>query len=135
MFKIAAILVGISNLVMGAIWFFEPQIPLTLWGGAQPSQDMMVERRLGITIVIYSLVLLFSRNAPPSPARSAISYAVIFGGIAVGSANLYDLFHSTVSSGIATSIGINYLTSLAFALIEWRTYRDRRQAEESEATP
>ncbi|MCC7248282.1 MAG: hypothetical protein IT473_06645 [Lysobacter sp.] len=132
MFKAAAILVGIVNFAMGLIWFFEPQIPLTLWGIVQTSQDMVVERRLGIVIIIYSLVLFFSCNAPPSPARSAISYAVVFGGIAVGTMNVYDLFYSGTSSGIASAIGINYLTSLAFALIEWRTYRDRKQAEASE---
>lgn len=132
MFKAAAILVGIVNFVMGLIWFFDPQIPLALWGVVQTSQDMVVERRLGIVIVIYSVVLLLSCNAPPSPARSAISYAAIFGGIAVGSMNAYDLFYSDTSSGIATAIGMNYLTSLAFALIEWRAYRDRKQAEAAE---
>lgn len=129
MFKAAAILVGIVNLIMGLIWFFEPQIPLTLWGIAQTSQDMVVERRLGIMLVICSVILFLSCNSPPSPARSAISYAIVFGGIAVGSMNAYDLFYSETSSGIATAIGINYLTSLAFALIEWRAYRDRKQAE------
>lgn len=129
MFKVAAILVGVLNLMMGAVWVFAPRLPLELWGVAQTSQDAMVERRLGVVLMIYSLVLLFSRNAPPSPARSAISYSVIVGGLAVGSMNIYDLLYSQTSSGMATSIGINFVTSLAFALIEWRTRIDLKLAE------
>ncbi|TXI51344.1 MAG: hypothetical protein E6Q50_01305 [Lysobacter sp.] len=129
MFKAAAVLVGILNLLMGAVWFFAPHFPLELWGVTQTSHGLMVERRLGIVILIYSVVLLLARNAPPSPARSAICYAAVFGGIAIGSMNLYDLVSGTASSGVASAIGINYLTSLAFGLIEWRAYRDRKPAD------
>jgi hypothetical protein len=126
MYKIVAILTGLPNLLAGFVWLFNPMAVLVLWGIDDSSHELVVERRLGVVLLSVGLMLLLSRNAAPSPARSAISYGVIVGAFGVLAVNAHDFMSDQVSSGIIAGMGLNLLTALAFIVIEWQTYRQAK---------
>ncbi len=126
MYKIVAILTGLPNLLAGVVWLFNPMAVLVLWGVDDPSHELVVERRLGVVLLSVGLMLLLSRNAGPSPARSAISYGMIVGAFAVLAVNTYDFINNQVSNGIVAGMTLNLLTALAYIVIEWRSHRQRK---------
>ncbi len=126
MYKIVAILAGLPNLLAGIVWLFNPMAVLVLWGVDNSSPGLVVERRLGIVLLSVGIMLLLSRNAAPSPARSAICYGMVVGASAVIAVNFFDLLKDQVSSGVIAGMGLNLLTALAFAVVEWRAHRQAR---------
>lgn len=128
MYKFAVVLVGLPNVLAGLFWIFDPMAILVLWGVNEPSQSLMVERRLGALLVGIGAILLLSRNAGPSPARSAISYGVIVASCMVLAVSVQDLLYRGVSSGIVPGMGFTLFTALAFALIEWHARRESKKA-------
>lgn len=128
MYKIAAILVGLPNVFFGLLWLFNPMAILVLWGIDDASHQLMVERRLGILLLGIGILLLASRNAGPSPARSAISYGLATSASALVALSIYDLTINGSSSGIVPGIGINVATALAFIAIEWHAYRAQKKS-------
>jgi hypothetical protein len=126
MYKIIAILAGLPNLLAGFVWLFNPMAVLVLWGVDDSSHELVVERRLGVVLLSIGLMLLLSRNAAPSPARSAISYGMIVGAFGVLAVNAYDLMNDQVSSGIIAGMGLNLFTALAFIAVEWQSHRQAK---------
>ncbi len=127
MYRIAAVLVGLQNVVAGLFWIFDPMAILVLWGIKNPSQLLMVERRLGVVLVAIGVILVMSRNAGPSPARSAISYGAIVGSLALIMVGGQDMLYRSASSGIAPGIAFNLFVALAFVLIEWHAHRTSKK--------
>jgi hypothetical protein len=123
MYKIAAILVGLPNIVFGLLWLFDPMRILKLWGVDNASHQLMIERRMGILLLGMGVVLLFSRNAGPSPARSAICYGVMTSAVSLAILGAYDVGANGIVSGMWPGIGINAVTALVFAMVQWSSYR------------
>jgi hypothetical protein len=110
------------------LWLFNPMAVLVLWGVDDASHQLMVERRLGVVLLGVGVLLLASRNAGPSPARSAICYGVATSATALVALSIYDLIANGISSGIVPGIGINVATALAFIAIEWHAYRTQKKS-------
>ncbi len=127
MYKFAAVLVGLPDVLAGLFWIFDPMAILALWGVNDPSQALMVERRLGVVLVGIGVILLLSRNAEPSPARSAISYGVIIATLLLLMVSVQDLLQIGISSGIVPGMVFTLFIALAFALIEWKARRDNKK--------
>jgi hypothetical protein len=128
MYKIAATLVGLPNVLFGLLWCLDPSWILSVWGTDDSSHQMMVERRLGILLLGIGVMLLASRNAEPSRARSAISYGIILSASSLVALSLYDVAMNGIARGVLPGAVVNVATALAFAFIEWRTYRDSKRA-------
>lgn len=129
MYKIVATLLGAMNCVFGLVWMLYPQIVLASWGITRTSSGMVVERRLGILLLVLALLLFFSRNAPHSPARSAICSSASFAAFGLAGVGLYELWTGVASSGVLPGIGFNLAFGLVFGLVEWNARREARTAQ------
>jgi hypothetical protein len=127
MFKIAATLLGIFNVAVSMVWFFAPGYFFQVWGIEQASPESIIERRLGIMVLFAGVLMLAARNAGPSPARSAISYAVICACTALAATGVYDNWVGTMTIGALLGAGLNLAFAFWFAMIEWAAGRDRKQ--------
>jgi hypothetical protein len=119
MFKIAATLNAIANMLLAAVWYFAPERILDVWGIGSPSPANMLERRLGAMVFFLGVLMLAARNAQPSPARSAISYAAICMGLTLAATSVYEYWMGSATAGVLPGVGFNLAFALWFALIEW----------------
>lgn len=128
MYKIVATLTGVANLGFAWLWFFRPKIVLSFWIVEDTGACALLEPRLAILLAVLSLLLLLSRNAPPSQARSAICITMALGAFAMAAISLHDLRSGIASAGVLPGVGFNLFFALAFAAVEWNARRESRQS-------
>ncbi|TXI49248.1 MAG: hypothetical protein E6Q50_08655 [Lysobacter sp.] len=128
MYKIVATLTGIANLGFALMWLLQPRTVLSLWIVEHTDTCAIIEPRLAILLATLSLLLLLSRNAPPSPTRSAICIAMVFGALSLATISLYDLWSGIASAGVLPGVGFNLFFALVFAIVEWNARSEIREA-------
>jgi hypothetical protein len=127
-FKFMSIFAASACLLLGIGWIVDPAAILSLWGVQHSSAHFIVEHRFGALFLGVGGILVFARNAAPSPARSAISYGIVIGCLALLVVNVCDLAVGRIGNGILPGMGLQLVMILGFAYAQWHAkHRDSTQ--------
>lgn len=127
MYKAIATLMGVADLIFASIWLLKPHAFPELWIMGETGCSVL-EPRLVLLLAGIGVLLLLSRNAPPSQARSAICIAGIFGTLCLAIISLYELWSGIAGPGVLPGVGFNLFFALAFAVVEWNARNEAGEA-------
>lgn len=122
-FSKLALFSSLLSLFLTASWAFALNRVLSFLGVAYTPSAALVARRYGALYLAIAVILFLTRNAEPSPIRSALALGVAVGCGALAVLGLFELSQGHVGNGIWAFIAFEVVLAFAFPLVD---RRDRR---------
>lgn len=119
-FRHLALFTSIACLALAAIWLVYPEVLLLMWGVEFSCSVGLVGRRGAVMFAAISLMFFRARNAPPSPARSALLAGFVLGCFSLAALGVFESLTGHAGLGIWFSVLIEFSLALAFVLVDHR---------------
>lgn len=95
-------------------WMFMPEKALTGWGVSYTDAAGLVSRRAASMYAGLCVMFWLARNAPPSPARRALSAGLITACLVIASDGFLDFYTGRAKSAILAAVFIELALAMAF---------------------
>jgi len=114
-FRYLAILIALLFSSLSFTWMFAPQGLLTEWGIALTSSVELIGRRAAALYAGLAVMFWFAKDAPPSPARSAMTKGLAVACALLALLGIFELATGHAKLGILIAVAIE--VSLILALL------------------
>ena len=120
-FRHLALFTSLACLALAAIWLVYPAVLLAMWGVEFSCSVGLVGRRGAVMFAAISLMFFRARNAPPSPARSALLAGFVLGCFSLAALGAFEGLTGHAGPGIWFSVLIETTLALAFVMVDRRS--------------
>ena len=116
-FRGLAIFSALAFLVLAVAWMFAPSSVLSGWGVAFSNPVGLVGRRLAAMFAGMAVMFFGARNAPPSPARSAMVAGLVAACLILAVLGVFDLVSGQANQRILGAVVLEVGLPLAFLTV------------------
>ena len=112
--KALFVLTTCLTVLLGVTWLFFPQAMLASWGIAADAPTVYMARRYGGLFWGYAVLLWLSRDATPSPTRTAILAGGSVVNVVMTLVSLLGALSGVCGPAIWGAVGVEAVLSVAF---------------------
>ena len=116
-FRQLGIVTSALFLVLALTWMFAPQRLMETWGIVSTPMLELVGRRAAALYAGVAVMFWLARNAPPSPARAAMSKGLALACLILAALGIVELVAGHVTAGILIAVAIEVTLAVALLLV------------------
>lgn len=116
-FRHLAIVTALLFLTLTLTWMFAPHPLMAAWGLVPAPMAELLGRRAAALYAGLAVMFWLARNAPPSPARSAMSKGLMLACLMLAALGIFEFAAGHVAVGMLVAVAIEAALAMAFLLV------------------